>query len=480
MTVPNLLLIMDDEHNANALGCYGHSIAKTPNLDALAERGTRFQDVYANSPICVPARAAFATGQYPHRTGYWDNCIAYDGRVDSWGHYLQRAGIDCISIGKLHYIDDRNGTGFDRQLLPMHIHEGGDTQGLVRDPPAPRPQCRDMAEKIGPGETEYTAYDRNIRDAACQWLNDRAVIGGERPWVAFVSFISPHYPLIAPQKFFDLYNPADMPLPKVRTDDGTDQSGWWQGFENAYLWDRYFKDDAHRQLGIASYLGLVSFIDDCVGQILTTLQETGLDENTRVVFLSDHGESLGARRLWGKSTMYNESVRVPLIMAGPDIPQGKTCRTPSQLIDMFPTVLDSMGLEPVSDRPGRSLLEIANLPDDTGRPIFCEYHATGALSACYMIRRGRYKYIAYVGFAPELYDLEEDPEELRNLALNPAFNGLLREFDAQLRRIVDPEKVDGAAKADQQALIDRYGGRDAVINKPSRSATPAPSLEGAR
>lgn len=475
MDTPNLLIIMDDEHSANALGCYGHPIAKTPNLDGLAQRGTRFESVYTNSPICVPARAAFATGQYTHQTGYWDNCIAYDGRVDSWGHWLQAAGVETTSIGKLHYVDDRASTGFDRQVLPMHIHEGGDTQGLVRDPPSPRPQCRDMAENLGPGETEYTKYDRDIRDAGKDWLKQRAAGSSDQPWATFVSFICPHYPLVAPKQFFDLYDPADMPLPKRRPDDGTDKTDWWRQFESSYLWDKYFTSDDHRRLAIASYYGLVSFIDDCVGQLLTVLEETGLDSTTRVIFLSDHGESLGARGLWGKSTMYNESVQVPMIIAGPGIPKGVTCRTPVQLIDVFPTALDNAGLEPADDRPGRSLIEIANQPDDLSRPIFSEYHATAAISAEYMIRRGQYKYIHYVGYEPELYDLEDDPEELSNLALRSEFSGILHEFEAELNVILDPEATDRAAKADQQVLIDRYGGREAVATKRSASATPAPT-----
>ena len=474
MDTPNLLIIMDDEHSANALGCYGHPIAKTPNLDRLAHHGTRFESAYSNSPICVPARANFATGQYTHQTGYWDNCLAYDGRVDSWGHRLQAAGVETTSIGKLHYVDDRASTGFDRQILPMHIHDGGDTQGLVRDPPTPRLQCRDMADNLGPGETEYTKYDRSIRDAAKNWLTQRAACSSNQPWATFVSFICPHYPLVAPKQFFDLYDPADMPLPKQRPDDGTDLTDWWRGFNNSYLWDNYFTSDDHRRLAAASYYALISFIDDCVGQLLSVLKETGLDKTTRVLFLSDHGESLGARGLWGKSTMYNESVQVPMIMAGPGIPKDVTCRTPVQLIDVFPTALDNAGLEPAGDRPGRSLIEIANLPDDLSRPIFSEYHATAAISAEYLIRRGRYKYIHYVGHPPELYDLKDDPEELSNLALKPGFSGVLREFEAQLNRILDPQATDRAAKVDQQILMDQYGGRDAVATMRSASATPAP------
>lgn len=480
MGEPNLLIIMDDEHSANALGCYGHPIVKTPNLDCLAARGTRFESAYTNSPICVPARAAFATGLYPSQTGHWDNCLAYDGRVKSWGHVLQAAGIQSTSIGKLHYLEKKGETGFDRQLLPMYLHDGGDTHGLVRDEPPMRPQCADLAAKIGPGDSDYLAYDRNIRDTACQWLRDKAAEKSSRPWVTFVSFISPHYPLIAPPEFYDLYDPAKIPLPKKRHDgDPTARSEWWRAFENCYIWDRYFESDDQRRVAIASYYGLISFIDDCVGKILTALSETGLDSDTRVVFLSDHGENLGARGLWGKSTMYDESVAVPMIMAGPGIPVGKVSRTPVSLIDMHPTALEIAGQARDPSRPGRSLVELANLPDDSARIVFSEYHATAAKSGEFMLRRGRYKYIHYVGFGAELYDLQDDPEELSNLALDSRYAGLLQELESLLRSLVDPEAIDASAKADQAVLIEQYGGRDVVAKKTVPSATPAPKTGAA-
>ena len=132
---PNILLIMSDEHQARALSCLGHPVVQTPNLDRLALAGTVFENAYTPSPICVPARAAFATGRYPHQTGYWDNALAYDGRSPGWGHMLQAAGIPVTSIGKLHYRGTEDSTGFDEQIMPMHIANGvGQVWGSVRNP----------------------------------------------------------------------------------------------------------------------------------------------------------------------------------------------------------------------------------------------------------------------------------------------------------------------------------------------------------
>ena len=164
MKPTNLLFIMSDEHNKRVTGCYGHSMIKTPNLDKLAAQGTRFTSAYTNCPICVPARASFATGQYVHQIRYWDNAIAYDGRIPSWGHRLMEQGHRVISIGKLHYLDsDARRNGFDEEILPLHIVNGvGDLLGLIRDELPVRPGSKKLGPEAGRGESEYTHYDRDI------------------------------------------------------------------------------------------------------------------------------------------------------------------------------------------------------------------------------------------------------------------------------------------------------------------------------
>ena len=155
--------------------------------------------------------------------------------------------------------------------------------------------------------------------------------------------------------------------------------------------------------------------------LMKALEDTGLSDKTRVIYASDHGENLGARGLWGKSNLYRESVDIPLLMAGPGISQG-VCETPVSLLDLSVTIVDSLGLdnaEALPGRPGRSLLEIAASPADPERPVFSEYHAVGSDTGAFMFRRGRWKYHHYVRFAPELFDLGSDPEELRNLAADP-------------------------------------------------------------
>ena len=477
MDPKNLVIIMDDEHGTPFLGCAGHPIVKTPNLDRLAAAGTRFSNAQCNNPICMPSRASFATGLYTHETGYWDNVIAYDGRVKGWGHRLQETGHGCVSIGKLHYMNATDPTGIDEQIIPMHVDKGGDLHGLIRDDPPTRHQSKNFAAQIGPGDSEYIRYDNDISARAGAWLRAAAENPADKPWVVFISFIGPHYPMIAPPEFFNLYAPEDIPLPKAKPERSGKLRDWWDAFENCYVFDQYFEDDRQRQIAIAGYFGLISFIDNHIGRIMQVMEETGLMENTRIAFTSDHGENLGTRGLWGKSTMYEESVGVPLIITGEDIPTGKVVETPVSLIDFYPTILRCIGIPPNDqdrERPGRSLLDLAREGDDAERMVLSEYHATASKTGVFMLRNGRYKYIHYVSHGAELFDLEMDPEELRDLSSDPGHQSMIREFEKRLRDILDPEAVDANAKQDQNAVIAELGGRDAVLERDVPISTPAP------
>ncbi len=482
MDPKNLVIIMDDEHGSPFLGCSGHPIVKTPNLDRLAANGTRFANAHTNNPICMPSRASFATGLYSHETGYWDNIIAYDGRVKSWGHRLQDSGHGSVSIGKLHYMSAEDPTGFDQQIIPMHVHNGGDLHGLIRNDPPTRHQSKHFAAQIGPGDTEFIHYDNDISARACKWLRAAAENPGDKPWVVFISFIGPHYPLVAPPEFYQLYAPQDMPLPKPKPQRTGKLRDWWDAFENCYIIDQFFEDDHQRQIAIAGYFGLISFIDDHVGKIMTVLQETGLAETSRVAFTSDHGENLGNRGLWGKSNMYKESVGIPLILSGPDIPAGKVVETAVSLIDFYPTVLHCLDIPPDTQpapHHGQSLVDLANAQDDAERMVFSEYHATASRTGIFMLRNGDYKYVHYVGHGAELFHMQTDPEETDNLAGKPAYQSIVDGFEKHLRDLLDPEAVDARAKRDQQIQIELWGGPEAILKRDVPIRTPAPTAEPA-
>jgi choline-sulfatase len=192
-------------------------------------------------------------------------------------------------------------------------------------------------------------------------------------------------------------------------------------------YEDYFRDEGHVRTAIAAYYGMVSFLDDNIGGILNTLHETGLDDETLVVYSSDHGDNLGTRTFWGKSNMYEESVGVPLILNGPGIPVGRRIATPVSLIDAYPTIVEAVG-EPstAADQalPGTSLLRLLD-GKNTDRTVFSEYHAVGSLTGIFMVRFGRYKYVHYEGYRPQLFDVAADPMETRDLALASGYDAAL-------------------------------------------------------
>jgi choline-sulfatase len=480
MKPTNLLFILSDEHSKRVLGCAGHPLVRTPNLDALAARGTRFTHAYTNCPICVPARASFATGRYVHQVRCWDNAIAYDGQAPSWGHRLMEQGHHVAAIGKLHYKEakpERN--GFNEEIQPLHIVNGtGDLLGLIRDELPRRPGSLKLGPEAGPGESEYTRYDRSIADEAVKWLERSAPRHRSKPWALYVGFVCPHFPLIAPPQFYSLYPEAGVPWPDMYDPATRPRHPFLDAMRKCLCFDEPFDPPMVRR-AIAAYLGLVSFLDDNIGRILRALEQAGLAESTRVIYSSDHGDNLGTRGLWGKSVMYEESAGIPMILAGPDVPAGAACTTPVTLADGFPTIVHAVGARPDArdrDLPGCSLLDIAqgNTPQ---RTILSEYHAAGAVTASYMIRHARYKYIHYVGLPPMLFDLDTDPNERTDLGRDPAARPVVAECEAMLRKVVDPEAVDQLARADQRACIEKNGGKEAILKRGHFRYSPPPGVK---
>lgn len=472
----NMLVLMSDEHNPKILGCYGHSVAKTPHLDGLAARGVRFTSAYCNSPICIPARATFATGQYIHRIGYWDNGDPYEGSVTSWHHRLRGAGRAVDSIGKLHFRSTADDNGFRREHIPLHVVEGlGDLMGLVRDDLPVRGGSYKIAKSAGPGESEYTAYDRQITAEAIRWLREEAPRSGDEPWTLFVSWVCPHFPLTAPQRFFDMYPLDRLPWPKQYAEDERPRHPYLRDYAGSLTYDDYFDEEKVR-VATAAYYALCTFLDDNIGQVLGALEDAGYGGSTRIMYTSDHGDNLGARGLWGKSTMYEETAAVPLILAGPDLPEGVTCRTPVSHVDCYPTFLGASGVEltePERAYPGRSLFDIVH-GEIPRRNVFSEYHAMGSTTGAFMIRNGRYKFVCYPKYAPQLFDLEADPEELCDLGEDPGHATVRAECEMLLRRICDPDEVDARAKRRQAEQVAKHGGREAVIARGDLGYSPPP------
>jgi choline-sulfatase len=293
--------------------------------------------------------------------------------------------------------------------------------------------------------------------------------------VLFVSFVCPHFPLVAPAEFYYRYPLERMPLPKQYDAAARPEHPYLRDYSESFCYDRYFDAEKVRK-AVAAYYALCSFVDDNVGKVLRTLDATGLCESTRVLYTSDHGDNLGARGLWGKSTMYEEVAGVPMIVSGPGIEAGLRIATPASHVDTYPFIMECAGedrSEMYDRHPGVSLDRLAagEKPD---RNVLSEYHGMGSTTGAFMIRHDRYKYVHYVAYRPQLFDIAADPEELRDLASDPAYAAVLEECRARLYAICDPAQVDAQAKRRQAELLDAAGGREAVIKRGDLGFSPPP------
>ncbi len=463
----NLLFILSDEHNPKITGCYGHPVVRTPAMDSIADAGARFDSAYCNNPICLPSRASFTIGDYASRHGYWDNAFPYNGEVKGFGHRLTEAGFPVVTIGKLHYKGDDPATGFPDQRIPLNAKDGiGDVFSATRSVEQFRPQLGENVAKAHWGDSDYLRYDRGIADEAVRFLKEEAP-SHDRPWLLKVGFVSPHFPLVAPEKFREIYPPSGVVFPKHYRRSERPRHPILDEMRRYMDVEGEFTDEEVRR-AVSVYYGMVSQLDEQIGRVLSALRDAGLDGETRIIYTSDHGDMVGAHGMWWKHTFYEESVGVPFLLSGPDIPANRTVRENISLVDLYPTILDCFGLEPTEHErslPGRSLLPAARgeetLPED--RPIYSEYFAASSITGHFMIRKGDFKLCYYAFYPNQLFDLRNDPEEIHDLSRDPAYAAVMDDLENELRRIVDPERTALRARMAQLDKIDEYGGFRKVL-----------------
>jgi choline-sulfatase len=316
-------------------------------------------------------------------------------------------------------------------------------------------------------------YDRDIASRAQIWLHEEGTQDTGTPWALFVSFVAPHFPLVAPPEWFYRYAAMDLPMPKQYRMAERPHHPAVDEYARVVDYDTHFTDDHDVRRALAGYAGLVSAMDENVGKVLRALDDARLSDSTVVIYTSDHGDNTGARGLWGKSTFYEESAGVPMMVAGPGVPRGNVVATPVSHVDCAPAILDAAGAAPLGPLSGHSLVDIANGATPM-RPVLCEYHAIGSTSGGFMLRLGRYKYCHYVGRPPQLFDLDADLEELVDLVGDARHADTLRECEARLRAVLDPQAVDRRAKARQRSLLAAFGGRDKALSRGDLGFTPAP------
>ncbi len=481
MTRPqNILILCSDQHRRDAMGVAGDPCVSTPNLDALAASGTRFSRAYCNAPICVPSRASLATGLPIHEIPSWDNADPYVGQRRSFMHRARDAGLETTSIGKLHFRATEDDTGFDHEILPMHVVNGTGTFYSLLRAPVPRITAgRATLESAGAGETEYTAYDTAITETAANWLTARAP---SQPFLLNVSFVNPHPPYQAPRALYEKYWAMDLPQP---TPEDWVEHPAFDGVRQYFDTQEPLPQQRHRAV-IAAYYANIEFLDQNIGRVLAALRNGGHWDDTLVLYFSDHGDTMGDGGTYGKCTLLEGAVAVPMILSGPGVPIGETCDTAVQLLDVYPTVLAALNLVPNAQdrlRQGRALQDIAaQASEELGttnaepdRWVLIQDHCAGATSAGFALTNGRLKYIHHLDFPPQLFDLDNDPRERACLAADPAWQTTLAALRDRLFDWVDPAAIDAACRASQAQRIAQQGGFDAIMAPKARTAyTPAP------
>ena len=452
MTKPNIVIVMADQLAPHFTGAYGHKIAKTPHLDALAARGMRFDAAYCNAPLCAPSRFAFMSGQHISRIAAYDNASEFKATVPTFAHYLKALGYRTCLSGKMHFVGPDQKHGFqDRVTTDIYPSDFAWTPDWEAHDERIDKWYHNMQTVRESGEamaTFQTDYDDEVGFAARRWLFDRArdrAMGDDAPFAMVASFIHPHDPYVARPEWWNLYTDEeiDMPAytPPLEHQDPFSRR-LMDGIEASY---EPLTDEEVRRARRA-YFANVSYFDSKIGEMVKTLTEIGEIDNTVVVVTADHGDMLGERGLWYKMNFFEHSARVPLVMAGPGVVTG-TAANACSLVDMLPTLIEiAGGDETVLGEPvdGRSLMPLARGEDDPVDEAIGEYCAEMTPYPVFMIRRGPYKYIHCDPDPPQLYDVVADPMETTNRAEDPELLNISASFAEEVAK-----RWDSAALRDQ-------------------------------
>ena len=387
---------------------------------------------------------------------------------------MRDLGYTVLSFGKLHFRSNQDDNGFTEEILPMHATNNGLgwPQGLLRNPLPPFFETYELAHQTGPGESDYTQYDREIASTACQWIEKSSSQTTNKPWILFVSFVSPHYPLTAPSEFYEIYDGYKPDTGLVSASCDTIDHPVLKQIRQFWDYDDYF-DDARRVEAQRCYFGLVSFLDENIRRVLESVEIAGSLNDTITLYTSDHGEMLGHLGFWTKSVMFEKSAGIPLIACGPGFDRVR-CETPVSLTDIAATVEHASGIESTISEPFRSqALQVVSRQHNRNRVILSQYHDGGTPESFFMIRYRQWKYVYYAGgYRPQLFNLDEDPMELNDLGPEDRFQTTTQQLHRRLLQILDPDDVARQCEIDQQARIDELGGREAVLAMSSFNHTP--------
>ncbi len=458
---------MADQLAPHFTGTYGHPLVRTPHLDALAERGSRFDAAYCHSPLCAPARFSMLAGQPVSKIGAFDNASEFPATTPTLMHYLALTGYRTVLSGKMHFVGPDQLHGFEERLT-TDIYPADFAWTPDWDNADERIgkwyHNLDVLQDAGTAVTTYQLdYDEEVGAAARRKLLDLARDPDDRPFFLCASFIHPHDPYVATAEHWDRYDHDDIDMPDAWEIDSLDPHTL--RIRHGIEADTVGYTDEQVRNARHGYYANVSYVDDWIGRIVKTLEETGQLDNTVIIMTSDHGDMLGDRGAWFKMSFHERSARVPLVIAGPDVKQSTVPNACSHL-DLLPTLLDiaTDGADwPDLAAPidGRSLWPAATGSADPVDETTGEYLAEMTSHPMFMIRRGAYKYIHCDTDPPQLYNLEVDPLERTNLANDPDHGEMAAAFAAEVAERWDSDAIRERVLASQKSRRVLHAAREA-------------------
>ncbi len=444
---PNVLFISIDDLNDWTGSLGGHPQALTPNLDRLASRGTLFTNAHCQAPVCQSSRASLMTSRYPHQSGIYflnpdlDGAPALAG-VKTIPERFADEGYEIIAGGKLFHNQDNA-----RIFGKVGTYAGN--FGVF----GPFPQEK-ISEPFGGRLWDWGAFpdrDEDMPDhQLAQWAIRQLELERSEPFFLNVGFHRPHVPMYAPKKWFDLFPLDEVLLPQTADDDRDDLPVYGKNLttlEHIAPTHQWMLDNGEWHHAVQSYLASIAFVDHCLGMVLDALEASPHRDNTIVVIFSDHGFHLGEKQRWAKRTLWEDGVRVPLIISTPQSRNQARSNQPVGLIDIYPTLVELCGLEADAGLQGRSLAPLLVNPHaDWDRPILSTYGPGN-----HAVRSERYRYIRYLDGSEELYDHYNDPHEWQNLASNPAFVAIKAEHAKWIPLAQDEHAILGANSTGHKA-----------------------------
>ncbi len=428
----NLLFLCSDQHQAASSGCYGHADVQTPHIDEIASEGVRFDRTYCQSPVCVPSRGSIITGNYASRHGARVLQDPLPADAPTVAHFFADRGYSTAAIGKMHFVDESRKHGFAHRVNAA-THLARLTAEEARSFRA------DQGAAGGTSGMPSAMPERLFRDTFYAEESVRFLRAHQdKPFCLWTSFFMPHTPLVPHRKYWDLYEKSNIRLPE-RSPNAL-ETGFHGHLTRARERGWYDQTDDELRAAIRGYYGNVSQMDANVGRVFDTLRDLGLDKNTVVVYTSDHGEMAGAHRMWTKHNMYEQSVRVPLIVRMPDLTAaGSNRQHLVAQVDLLPTLADLCGFETPAGMDGRSFASSVRGERHAAREFaYSEYYFCRRVFTAddrfvgkppiLMVRTDRWK-LNYLSWdRSELFDMQNDPGEFRNAIDDSGNAGIVNEL----------------------------------------------------